>query len=585
MNVRLLRSWWYWPAAGSPGRTFLTSVLVLTTGALFVGALLIGQDFRSHRKAVIDHASEEAARAAYEVDQLIGSRLSILRAIASAPSFRDNNLDAARQYLARLDAAALGFDGLVFFVDPSGMIQASTDSPGLKAPPELPLDITARPYWRPPLESGEAYVGAAFMGVLSPPRPVLPLLVPVRDWAGNVTGLVGGTLLLEPLSRDIAFAPGIDAEVVDREGQLIVRGGLPTSPTDVSRDPLYARMRTAGNGVFVDVTGLDQKPDELVGFATARPAGWTIIWAQPLQAALAPLVDEAALQFGVLLGGLVAGLALANWVARAVNRAEAAERAVLRGEHIAREAAEATLQEREQEVENICHDLRSPLSVIYGSAVYLRRRVARAQPVTTPVLEEMVSEIETSASRLDAMIQEMLDAAQLQAGHSLVLNRNSGDLTEILRQAVAEQKRSRALDIRVNVDRAIVGEWDGPRMRRVFGNLLSNALKFSPDGSEVTVSASIEVDSTGDRALVQVRDRGIGIPQRDLPHIFERFARGTNTAGIAGTGVGLAATRHLVELHGGTIDVRSQEGEGSTFLVRLPLSYSAEAAATEAQLA
>jgi signal transduction histidine kinase len=107
----------------------------------------------------------------------------------------------------------------------------------------------------------------------------------------------------------------------------------------------------------------------------------------------------------------------------------------------------------------------------------------------------------------------------------------------------------------------------------VLGNLLGNAVKYSPAGGEVAVRVVRERDAGGRAwAVVAVRDQGIGIPVADLPHVFERYRRGSNVGGrIVGSGVGLAGARQIVEQHGGTIAVASEEGRGSTFSLRLPL--------------
>jgi signal transduction histidine kinase len=115
----------------------------------------------------------------------------------------------------------------------------------------------------------------------------------------------------------------------------------------------------------------------------------------------------------------------------------------------------------------------------------------------------------------------------------------------------------------------LVGNWDATRLERVIANLLSNAIKYSPSGDDVLV----EVSRDDSWAVVSVADHGLGIPAADLPHIFERFRRASNVAGqIAGSGLGLAGARDIVEQHVGTISVHSDEGRGSTFVVRLPLS-------------
>jgi signal transduction histidine kinase len=118
----------------------------------------------------------------------------------------------------------------------------------------------------------------------------------------------------------------------------------------------------------------------------------------------------------------------------------------------------------------------------------------------------------------------------------------------------------------------LVGAWDKSRLERVIENFYSNAFKYSPTGGEVTVSIGRVSASDGKWAELVVRDRGIGIPAADLPHVFERFHRGANVTGhIAGTGIGLAGVKQIVEQHGGAVRVESVEGKGTAVTVRLPL--------------
>jgi signal transduction histidine kinase len=118
----------------------------------------------------------------------------------------------------------------------------------------------------------------------------------------------------------------------------------------------------------------------------------------------------------------------------------------------------------------------------------------------------------------------------------------------------------------------LVGLWDAARLDRVLANLLSNAIKYSPAGGTIGVRLSRQDDAKGSWALLVVEDHGLGIPAADLPHVFERFHRGANVSGkIRGAGIGLAGVCQIVEQHGGTIVVESQEGHGATFTVRLPL--------------
>jgi signal transduction histidine kinase len=178
--------------------------------------------------------------------------------------------------------------------------------------------------------------------------------------------------------------------------------------------------------------------------------------------------------------------------------------------------------------------------------------------------------IEETGERMLALVNELLDVARLRMGQTLDLDRAPTDLVALARRAAdAQQHTTERHRIRVE-SRAdeLVGEWDAARLGRVLGNLLDNAVKYSPEGGEVVVELAAE----DGLAVLRVRDRGIGIRLADRERIFRPFQRGTNVGrGIAGTGIGLAGARQIVEQHGGTISVESEGGAGSTFTVRLPL--------------
>lgn len=215
------------------------------------------------------------------------------------------------------------------------------------------------------------------------------------------------------------------------------------------------------------------------------------------------------------------------------------------------------------------HDLKTPLTTIKGHAQLLQKRAELA-----PEGEKLVQglqRIDGVATRMTALINELLDVNRVQMGKPLDLVLKPVELVALARQMVADAQHAheRHQIVLAGSETAIHGQWDLYRVERVLGNLLSNALAYSPRGGAVTVTVDRERDEW---AILQVSDQGLGIPAADLPHIFERFHRGGNVAGrIAGSGIGLAAVRQIVEQHGGTISVESREGEGSTFTVRLPL--------------
>jgi signal transduction histidine kinase len=177
-----------------------------------------------------------------------------------------------------------------------------------------------------------------------------------------------------------------------------------------------------------------------------------------------------------------------------------------------------------------------------------------------------------------AQIDEMLDVARLRMGGPLDLEREQTDLVALARAAAEEHRLlSERHQIRVeSSETQLVGAWDAGRLKRVVDNLVGNAVKYSPNGGEVTLSLAREENANGAWATLAVRDQGMGIPTRDLRRVFERFRRAENVIGkIPGTGIGLADARQIVEQHGGRISVSSQEQAGTTFTIRLPLAQPA----------
>ncbi len=220
------------------------------------------------------------------------------------------------------------------------------------------------------------------------------------------------------------------------------------------------------------------------------------------------------------------------------------------------------------------HDLRTPLTSMKGRVQLLRRRAERGH-LDLEIMVTELDRIDIGLRRMTSLISELLDVANIQIGRPLVLERKPVDLVALAREVATEQQHvSDRHQVTVNARTPIViGTWDQTRLERVLANLLSNAIKYSPEGGAIEVC----VDGQGDWGVLSVTDEGIGIPEVDLPRVFDRFMRGENAAGkIPGTGIGLAAVRDIVERHGGTITVENREGKGAVFTVRLPISPQPE---------
>ena len=228
-------------------------------------------------------------------------------------------------------------------------------------------------------------------------------------------------------------------------------------------------------------------------------------------------------------------------------------------------------QNKELVVTSLSHDLRGLLTTMKGYAQMLQRHAARSE---APGGLQGLQRIEGAASRAAAMLDELRDLRQLQAGRPLQLRREQVDLLALIREVLGEYEpvaTGHSLRLESPLP-ALVVDCDRARMARVFGNLLSNAVKYSPAGGQIVVRVAPAEEADRRWAVVAVHDEGVGISEAEMRHIFEPYYRGSHAAGpIEGSGIGLMSARWIVEQHGGTITVDSRPGVGSTFTVRLPV--------------
>jgi signal transduction histidine kinase len=226
-------------------------------------------------------------------------------------------------------------------------------------------------------------------------------------------------------------------------------------------------------------------------------------------------------------------------------------------------------------VADVSHELRTPIA-----ALRMYTELQRDGQVDEATRREFLDRSAQQLARLEWLSANLLDLSRIEAG-IFPLDMSDGDLRDPVRvvvEAHAGEAESRGVALTSEVPaNAVTLRFDRERIIQLLTNLVGNALKFTPRGGSVSVSL---VDGDGE-ALLAVRDTGSGIPADELPRIFERFYRGTNTgeARASGSGLGLAISRSIVEMHGGTIEVASVVGEGSLFRVRLPRDRRSVAAA------
>ena len=222
-------------------------------------------------------------------------------------------------------------------------------------------------------------------------------------------------------------------------------------------------------------------------------------------------------------------------------------------------------------VNTVSHDLKNPITVIAGLADLMlmagpgdERHRARSQV------------IRDTAQHMSELVSDLLDLGKIEAG--LDPYREPTDLIPLIGEAlrmVTPHAEARRIVLRADLPGEAWVSVVASRMRQALINLIDNGVKYTPEGGQVSVVAVFSAGSGGAGTVtVRVTDTGIGIPARDLPHVFDKFYRVQDTAtrGISGTGLGLAITKSIVDAHDGHIRVESVEGAGTTFVVELPLT-------------
>lgn len=221
-------------------------------------------------------------------------------------------------------------------------------------------------------------------------------------------------------------------------------------------------------------------------------------------------------------------------------------------------------------VYTVSHDLRNPIGVIVGYADLL----IDSKTLTTSEDKDLVLRIKETAERMNTLIVELLDLARIESGMSL--SPETVSLAALLAVCVeqhflnAEQKSIALRFIRPEPDSMVY--LDVRRMEQILNNLLSNAIKYTPEGKTVTLSA----ETRDHQIRIVIEDTGLGIPEDAIPKIFDRFYRVSRPEHmrVQGTGLGLAIVKAIVEQHGGEIEVESVLGEGTRFIVKLPIRSS-----------
>jgi signal transduction histidine kinase len=229
------------------------------------------------------------------------------------------------------------------------------------------------------------------------------------------------------------------------------------------------------------------------------------------------------------------------------------------------EKERALVEQQRTFISMLSHEFRTPLTIIDGNAQILDRR---GKTLEQDTLKMRARTIRSAVERLIGLIDTILSANAIETG-KLVLNPAPCNLAALIIGVCDEQEdisprhkievKTESLKKDLYLDQKIV--------RHIVSNLVSNAVKYSSDNPDILVSAEMEEENV----RIRVRDRGVGIPEKDMPRMFQKYFRASTSAGIPGSGVGLSLVKHFIDLHNGRIDLQSKVGEGTEITVWLPV--------------
>ncbi|MCP3136834.1 ATP-binding protein [Pyxidicoccus xibeiensis] len=575
------------------GLAFAGLVPLLALGGL---AAFLAQ--RAIEQQVRDDTQRAAAGEADFLRRYLKDSRQSLDLLLESPGFRAAFATGERArlepYLSNLAAQARAFDAALA-VDATGRVLAT--SPGAED-----WELAAHEVIAEALARGGAGVSPPF---LRPPgRPLVAMTQPFEH-EGELRGMLVGLLSLERLSGDTTPASlRFRVQVLDRRGLKVLRdtapGAVLLGEAHLPKE-LGAELARPGSGIMEAFDAADRRI--LAAEAPVEDTAWSVLVTQELGVAYAAITRMSAAVVGLVVLGVLLALVLSQLVARDVIRRldalreatsalaagdlerrveveeddELGELARSFNEMAARTGdAQAELKEavrtREEFLSVASHELRTPLTPLKGFAALTLQRLE--QSVDFPERERMLKALRSMArqtERLARLVDDLLDTARIQGGR-FDLERERVDLVPLLAEVLErfELRGETGITFELRAPaHAVEGDWDAPRLDQVLTNLVSNAVRYSPQGGTVRLSLEEEPE----HIVVHVKDEGIGIPPESLGKLFRPFARASNAQArhYGGLGLGLFICREIVERHGGTIWAESPGPQrGSAFYVRLP---------------
>lgn len=579
-------------------------VLLVAVPAIGISVYLLESSYNDNKAALIRLQQEKAKSVAVTIGRYFLDVEERMKAM-SGQYLDAQHLGGVLQPL--LDEHATE----AFYVDGAGHKTLATPGGGL---PTVKGDFSHDPVIRQARKAG-FFLGPvqAPRGLANPEARSMEIVISetLGDQARAGTGFFGQTLdliVIQNLVRQTRLGTSGYVYAVDDRGIPIA---LPSNAAFTDRPltlPQVTRALTSsstGSTVSQNFDGVKV----LSTWATVGLLGWKVFVEQPESVAFAPLRGKiwrtALLIAAFVLAAVALSILLARRLVRPIKRLQVAAEAIGAGAYDERieldrrdelgalAAAFNVMAERVQDLigglerkvaertkalevaskhksdflANMSHELRTPLNAIIGFTQVLQQKLFGD---VNDKQEEYLEDINSSADHLLALINDILDLSKVEAGQ-VELDRTSFSLREALERGVVmmrERASKNGVSLQLELDPQVeLVDGDERRIRQVVFNLLSNAVKFTPQGGHVDVSAT---RSNGE-VLVAVADTGPGIAPEDRERIFEEFQQ-TEVGAEAreGTGLGLALSKRLIELHGGRIWVESTVGRGSIFAFTLP---------------
>ncbi|MGI0487810.1 ATP-binding protein [Pantanalinema rosaneae CENA516] len=593
-------------------------LILLVAGTLLpvvLFALAVVYRLSGQEQAASERRMLLAARNVAEiVDQELTGTTRTLQALASSRSLNPVELKTFYDEAKRVvDTQATWVS--VILLSPQGQQLVNTRQPFGK---QLPSVIEQESLQRV-IKQRQPVVGNLARGKLEPDVVAIPVRVPVIQ-NGTLQYVLTAILPQRNLARVVNEQTAVDGEwtrtVVDGQGIVVARTRQPERFVGQRGTASFlTQIDRKTEGIYRDTT-LDGMP-VYVAFSRVGHSAWTAAVTVPVDAIQGPSRQAigivVAFGLSLLLISGVAAFMLSRQISRSITAAALAAEALARGEYpkvnllsikevvllgqslefaadlllqreqertenlmraeAARAEAEATNRIKDEFLAVLSHELRTPLNPILGWSKLLR--TGRLDAAKTAFALET---IERNAKLQTQLIEDLLDVSRIMRG-KLTLNMVAVNPVPVIESAIETVRlaaEAKSIQIQTQLDPnpgQVLG--DSARLQQVVWNLLSNAVKFTAGGGQV----HLQLERIGSQAQIQVKDTGKGIHPDFLPYVFEYFRQedGKTTRKFGGLGLGLAIVRHLVELHGGTVQADSAgEGKGATFTVRLPLLKDAD---------